>query len=140
MTPSFVALHKKSVLRFLRYALVGGSTLAFDLLLLYVLTTYIGIPYYIATPGAFLVAVSINYLISRTFVFRGTARSHHVGYAVFIGMALVGATITTAGVTALVTYMHLYFLVARVLVSVLVGMGNYLFNLFFNFKVAGNHS
>lgn len=138
MHPLF-PVEKNALLRFLRYALVGGSTLAFDLLLLYVLTTYIGIPYYLATPGAFLVAVSINYLISRKFVFRGTVRSHHVGYTVFISMALIGALVTTTGVALLVTYLHLYFMLARLAVSVIVGMGNYLFNLFFNFNVAGKH-
>lgn len=132
-------LQSPAVLRFLRYTLVGGSTFAFDLVLLYVVTEYAGVPYYIATPTAFLVAVSINYLVSRKFVFRGTARGHTVGYSVFIMAALLGAGVTTLGVTLLVTYAGLYFLVARVLTALIVGMGNYLFNLFYNFKVVGLH-
>lgn len=135
----YVALHKNALVRFFRYALVGGSTFAFDLLLLYIVTEFLGVPYYIATPGAFLVAVSINYLISRKFVFRGTVRGHKVGYSVFITAALLGAFVTTFGVTLLVTYAGLYFIVARVLTALVVGMGNYLFNLFFNFKVVGMH-
>ena len=128
-----------TVRRFLRYILVGGSTFAFDLLLLYVVTTYLGAPYYLATPGAFLVAVSINYLISRRFVFRGTERGHALGYAYFIGMALIGAGITTLGVATLVTHAGLYFLYARIATACVVGIGNYLFNLFHNFKVVGRH-
>lgn len=126
--------------RFLRYVLVGGSTFGFDLILLYVVTTYLSVPYYLATPGAFLVAVSINYLVSRHHVFRGTERSLHTGYAYFITFALIGAGITTLGVTVLVTYLGLYFLYARVLVALLVGTLNYFSNLFFNFKVVGIHS
>lgn len=132
-------LQSPAVLRFLRYTLVGGSTFAFDLVLLYVVTEFAGAPYYIATPAAFLVAVSINYLVSRKFVFRGTMRGHTVGYSVFIMAALLGAGVTTLSVTLLVTYAGLYFLVARVLTALIVGIGNYLFNLFYNFKVVGLH-
>lgn len=128
-----------ATIRFMRYAAVGISTLAFDLVLLYVLTEYVGIPYYIGTPLAFLVAVSINYLISRRLVFKGTARNHTTGYTYFIIIALVGATATTTGVAFLVQYGHLYYLLARVLVAGFVGVGNYLANLFFNFKVVGHH-
>lgn len=136
---SYIKGHKKSIHRFLRYTAVGGSTFAFDLLLLFVVTEYAGVPYYLATPGAFLVAVSINYLISRRFVFRGTKRTHTVGYPYFITVALVGAGVTTLGVTLLVTYLGLYFIVARVLTALVVGMGNYLFNLIYNFKVVDVH-
>jgi putative flippase GtrA len=132
-------IERKALLRFLRYTLVGGSTFLFDLLLLFAVTTYAGVPYYLATPGAFLIAVSLNYLISRRFVFRGTERGHTVGYSVFIGIAVLGALFTTLGVTLFVTYAGLHFLVALVLTALVVGMGNYLFNLFFNFKVVGRH-
>ena len=128
-----------ALIRFLRYTLVGGGTFGFDLLLLYVVTEYLGVPYYVATAGAFLVAVSINYFISRRFVFKGTQRSLHGGYLYFITLALAGAAITTAGVALLVTYVGLYYMVARVLVAFIVGTINYLSNLFFNFRVVGMH-
>ena len=131
---------KSGVKRFLRYAVVGASTLTFDLALLYVATSLIGIPYYISTPVSFLIAVSINYFISRKHVFVGTERAVHHGYAYFIGFALLGALVTTSLVAALVTFAHLYYLLARVLVAGVVGMANYLFNLYLNFKVAGLHN
>ncbi len=128
-----------AIRRFLRYACVGGSTFAFDLLVLYLVTTYAGVTYYLATPGAFLVAVSCNYFISRRFVFRGTKRGHAPGYVYFIGMALIGAGVTTLGVTFMVTYTGLYFLYARILVALVVGTANYFGNLVLNFKVVGLH-
>lgn len=128
-----------SFTRFLRYAAVGVSTLALDLSLLYAATSLLGIPYYLSTPGAFLIAVSLNYFISRRFVFRGTERAVHHGYAYFIGAALLGALVTTGAVTLFVTFAHLYYLFARVLVAGFVGIANYLFNLYLNFRVAGHH-
>jgi putative flippase GtrA len=131
--------HYRSTRRFLRYALVGVSTLSFDLALLYIATSLLGFPYYISTPTTFLIAVSINYFISRRFVFKGTERTVHHGYSYFIGVAIAGAFVTTALVATLVTYAHLYYLLARILVAGLIGIGNYLFNLHLNFKVAGMH-
>jgi putative flippase GtrA len=125
--------------RFARYAVVGVSTLAFDLLLLAALTQLMHVPYYFGTPFAFLVAVSINYGISRGFVFRGTERSVHHGYIYFILLAGAGALFITGGVYLLVTYAHLYYLVARILIAGIVGLFNYLTNLHWNFRVAGKH-
>lgn len=125
--------------RFLRYAGVGVSTLAFDLVLLYAATSVIGIPYYLSTPACFLIAVSINYFISRRHVFTGTERTVRRGYTYFMAFALLGALATTSLVALLVTFAHLYYLFARVFVAGVVGMSNYLFNLYLNFKVAGEH-
>lgn len=125
--------------RFLRYSMVGVGTFGLDLALLYAATSIIGIPYYISTPGAFLIAVSVNYAISRRFVFTKTERVWHHGYAYFGAVAMIGAAATTSLVAFLVSFFGLYYLTARILVAGLVGMGNYLFNLFFTFKVAGKH-
>ena len=129
----------RSVRRFVRYSGVGVGTFALDLSLLYLLTTYVHVAYYLATPIAFLVGVSINYVLSREIVFKRTERSWHVGYAHFIVIALCGMILTTSGVVLLVSYVGLYYLVARVLVAGVVGILNYLANLYWNFKVVGLH-
>ncbi len=128
-----------SLIRFARYSLVGVSTLTFDLVLLAGMTQVLHIPYYVSTPLAFLVAVSLNYVISRKFVFHGTERTLHHGYMYFILIAGVGALAITGVVYLLVTYVHMYYLLARVLIAGVVGMVNYLSNLHFNFRVAGKH-
>lgn len=130
---------KKGLIRFFKYALVGGSTFAFDLLILWAMTELLSIPYYVSTPLAFVIAVSLNYLLSRQHVFVGTERGFHTGYAYFIGFAFSGAFLITSFVTLLVVLFSLNYLVARVLVACVVGIANYLFNLHFNFKVAGKH-
>lgn len=134
------AFSAPALLRFLRYSAIGVATLSFDLMLLAAATQLLHIPYYVATPVAFLVAVSLNYALSRTFVFKGTERPVHHGYAYFIAIALVGALAITGAVYLLVTYAHLYYLLARILVAGVVGIANYLSNLHLNFKVAGKHT
>ncbi|MFM8333207.1 MAG: GtrA family protein [Candidatus Methylumidiphilus sp.] len=129
----------KSMVRFLKYASVGCSTFLFDLFLLYLCIDYLKIDYKFATPLAFGIAVSINYFISRRFVFKGTLRSVHAGYGVFISIALVGMAVVTGLMVVFVETLHMNYLPARVIIAGIVGMWNYLMNLYVNFKVAGKH-
>ncbi len=133
------AFRSPAFIRFLRYATVGVTTLAFDLLLLAFVIEVFHIPYYTAVPLCFAIAVSINYLISRFHVFHGTERSLHAGYFYFILSAGTGALLTTSGVALLVELLSFHYLPARLLVAGFVGMANYLLNLHFNFKVVGLH-
>jgi putative flippase GtrA len=132
-------IDRKGVVRFFRYAGVGGSTFAFDLLILWLMTEFMGIPYYVSTPLAFVIAVSLNYFASRLLVFKGTERRVDHGYAYFITVAGGGAFLITASVAFLTETFLFHYLVARVLVACVVGILNYLFNLHFNFKVVGRH-
>lgn len=128
-----------SVRRFLRYLLVGVSTLTLDLLFLAGMTELLRVPYFVAVPIAFLTTATLNYAISRKHVFRGTTRGVHHGYAYFITLASLGAFVTTAGTASLVEYAGFFYLFARVFVAGFVGTANYLVNLHFNFRVAGHH-
>ncbi len=133
------ALKSRALRRFLKYMMVGGSTFLFDLLLIYLMTEFLRVPYWASTAVGFLIAVSINYFVSRRFVFKGTERKIHHGYLYFIALAGGGALFVTAAVAGLVATFALHYLVARVLVACIMGIANYLFNLHFNFKVAGLH-
>lgn len=128
-----------AVRRFVRYVAVGVSTFVFDLAMLYLAVSVFAIPYYIAIPLAFLVAISCNYALSRMLVFTGTERTWHGGYAYFALIALGGAGATTGLVAGLVTLFGLHYLSSRVIVAGVVGIVNYLFNLYLNFKVVGKH-
>ena len=128
-----------AIRRFSRYAAVGVTTLVFDLLLLFIVIEFGGIPYYAAVPICFAIAVSINYLVSRKHVFNGTARNFHTGYAYFLLTAGMGAMLTTSGVAFLIEFFGVHYLPARLGVAAVVGIANYLFNLHFNFRVVGLH-
>jgi putative flippase GtrA len=123
--------------RFVRYSLVGGGTFLFDLLLLFIFTDYLGINYVVAAGVAFLIAVSLNYIISRTIVFRGTQRTYAVGYVNFLLMAGVGITFVTGGMYVMVQFFAVPYVLARIAVAGMTGVFNYLFNLYVNFKVVG---
>jgi putative flippase GtrA len=129
----------RSLQRFFKYALVGGSTFAFDLLLLTIFTGSLHWDPVWSAGIAFLIAVSINYLISRKFVFKGTLRSVHAGYGGFLLIGGCGLAIVTGGMYLLVNVLEWNFVISRVLIAFVTGTWNYLLNLYVNFRVAGKH-
>lgn len=129
----------KTVLRFLKYFFVGFTTFSFDLFLLYVFTDILLFNYLFAAGLAYLIAVSINYYLSRRFVFPQTVRELDKGYYSFITISGVGLLFVIGLMYFAVEVLNLNHLVSRVIVAGIVGMWNYLMNLFFNFKVAGKH-
>jgi putative flippase GtrA len=125
--------------RFLHYSLIGLGTFLFDLALLTSLTRFGGFNPVWTAGVSFLVAVSINYALSRHYIFIGTTRGHKTGYPYFILIAGVGLLFVTGSMYVLVTRLGWYYLVARVAIAAVTGIWNYTMNLFFNFKVAGFH-
>ena len=79
---------------------------------------------------------SITFL-SRRFVFKGTLRSVHEGYGVFILIALAGMGAVTGLMVVFIEVLHMNYLPSRIIIAAMVGMWNYLMNLYVNFKVAG---
>ena len=125
--------------RFMRYTVAGLSTFFFDLFLLFVFIDYFHINYLVATSTAYLIAVTINYYLCRTHVFHGTERRVHTGYVYFVVIALMGMGIVTFGMFIFLEFLHMHYILARLIISAMVGIWNYPMNLFVNFKVAGVH-
>lgn len=123
--------------RFLKYLSVGVSTFLFDLTLLFIFIDFLGMHHVVAAGVAFLIAVSCNFLISRRFVFKGTARPPGKSYAAFIVIAGSGLLFVSGLMYVSVDILGLHYLVSRVLIAGVVGMWNYLMNLYLNFKVVG---
>ena len=129
-----------TIVRFLKYTSIGVGTFVLDLGLLYILTDFLELNYVIAAGMGFLLAVTLNYFLSRKFVFAGTDRSQKEGYAIFLFIAFIGLAIVTGGMYVLVEWWGVYYLFARVAVSGVTGLWNYLMNLYLNFKVVGMHN
>ncbi len=123
-----------SLKRFGKYSVVGFTTFIFDMVLLVTAVSF-GVPYYAAVAGSFLIAVSINYAISRRYVFIGTSRQWHHGFFYFIGLALSGAAMTTGSVVFLAEIFKVHYLIGRTIVGAVISLINYFINLRFNFKV-----
>jgi len=61
------------------------------------------------------------------------------GYMRFVSMAVIGIILVAWGMKICVDLLGWNYIISRILIAAIVGMWNYLFNLFINFKVAGKH-
>ncbi len=125
--------------RFLRYVTVGVGTFLVDLLLLFLFIEVAHLHYTFATATAFFLAVSLNYLISRQWVFSGSERAVVRGYVYFLQWAGLGMLLTVFLMWCMTTYTAWHFVLIRISVAGVVGMMNYLGNLYYTFKVAGEN-
>jgi putative flippase GtrA len=123
--------------RFVRYSVVGTSAFVFDLLLLSLFVDVLQLPVVPAAGVAFTIATAGNFLVSRYAVFQYSSRNMSTGFANFLLVAVVGVAFTMGCMYMLTQYTSVHYLVSRVVIAVLVGIFNYLMNLYVNFRVAG---
>lgn len=130
---------QQGLMRFAKYTSISGTTFIGDLGILFLFTDVFNMHYLLATGLAFVIAVSINYLISRRYVFTKTKRAFHHGYIAFVSIASFGLLSVLALMSLFVEVFGWNHLLSRVSIACVMGTINYLLNLFFNFKVAGQH-
>jgi putative flippase GtrA len=83
---------------------------------------------------SFLAATSLHYIVARKWIFAGTARGLASGYGYFVIIAAVGLVLTVLMFAAINLWTPLNYLVARVLVSMVVGLVMFGLNALLNFK------
>ena len=121
------------------YSLIGGSTFSLDLLLYWYLKEN-GIYYLSAAAIAFLFSVSINYIISRAWLFTESKRHFGTGYLFFTLFATTGAVLTVGLLWVLVEREGFDPYIGRIFVSTIVGLLNYTANYYLNFRIRKNEN
>jgi putative flippase GtrA len=121
------------VTQFLRYTLTGSASLVLDLILLWIFIELFHVHYLVSAGCAFAIAISVNYVTGRAYVFQESSRGLVDGYVRFVGIALLGIALLLTGMYVLVDMMGMRYMFARLLVGSVVGLWNYSINAFWNF-------
>jgi putative flippase GtrA len=119
---------------FLRNSVVGAAVFAIDLLLLWALVSFTGMPTLVAATVGFLAASSLHYAAGRSWIFKGSSRHLVSGYVYFLINAGVGLVITLVLYAAFIRWTSIDYLIARVVVSLPAGFASFLLNAIFNFR------
>ncbi len=128
---------REEILRFLRNVAISLPTFLVDLGLLYLLVHEAHVEYLAATVASFLASHVLSYFLARWFVFSGTRRGVNVGLVYFMVIASLAAFVLTLLMWLFVTVFHLEIMFSRIASASITGVGGYLLNLIFNFRVAG---
>jgi len=133
------ALHRRlfsrnAALQLVRNTVVSTFIFAIDLLLLWLLVEQAAMNKVLAAAVAFVIANSLHYFFGRWWIFRGTERKPVSGYIYFLANAGVGLTITLVLFAIFVALFPAWYLVGRVIVSVVSGLTVFVLNAVLNFR------
>ncbi|WP_062203020.1 GtrA family protein [Demequina salsinemoris] len=108
-----------------RFAVAGVVCFALEYAALFLLAGPLGVQYLVANGVAFTASVILNYWMSVAWVFDGAKDSGHIVRAAFVAVSIVGLGINQVLLWALVSGLGMRLVVAKVLVSGVVLVWNY---------------
>lgn len=124
----FILPTKNLFLQFMRYIFVGGIATIVDLTILFLLTDYAYIHHLVSTVIAFVAGLATNFFLSKCLVFKANKARVNVVME-FISYAIIG--VIGLSITELIMYfftdnLHLYYMISKVVATVIVLFWNYI--------------
>lgn len=109
-----------------RYILAGGIALAADFLTLYALRELVGAPLLVAASMAFMVGLSVVYLLSVRWVYaRRTVKDRKLEFAVFAVLSLIGILINDGVIWVTTEKLSQHWAIAKVIATAFIVAWNY---------------
>ncbi|MFN3944735.1 MAG: GtrA family protein [Allosphingosinicella sp.] len=128
------AAHSRGAKLFGRNTVASIVAFTIDIALLFAFVEWVGLSYLVGATVAFLIAMTVQYVISRIWVFSHSDQGLVKGYVLFLLNAGVGLVITLAAFAALLWWAGLHYLIARLIASAIAGIAVFFLNAVFNFK------
>ncbi len=120
--------------RFVRFCIVGGISSMIDVSLLFVLVEFLGIPLLPAATTSFAVSSINGYLMNRSLTFGSKTSASAGQYLQFLTISTVGLGLTLILLHGFTAYLHLHYLIAKILTIGIVVFWNYRANSRWTFK------
>ena len=114
---------KQEIFRFL---IAGGSCFIFELLVLYVLTEFIGLNYLISAAIAFTLAVIINYFMCVRWVFETQKKRSFLTTFIFVFTSIIGLGINQICMYLFVEFCGIYYMLAKIIATAIVTIWNFI--------------
>ena len=115
-----------TIIQFVRYIFVGGIAFIVDIGSLYVFTDIFDIYYLFSAAIAFILGLTVNYILSITWVFsKRKIRSKQFEFGIFVIVGVVGLGINEFIIWFFTEYLHFYYLVSKIFSASVVLMWNF---------------
>ncbi len=114
------------VIQFLRYVVVGGIAFLFDFGFLYLFTGIMNIHYLVSAALAFLIGLTVNYLLSIFWVFdKRTMENQMAEFLIFAVIGLVGLGLNEGFLWFFTGFIGLYFMYSKLISTFFVLIWNF---------------
>lgn len=110
----------------LRFAITGGISFVIDYAIMVFLKEVFHVHYLVAAGAGFTVSVIVNYLICVKWVFEDAKTSGGQTKALFFITSLIGLGLTELFMLLMVSLMHINYMIAKVITTLLVMIWNYI--------------
>ncbi len=118
-----------------RYTIVGGIAFIFDFGTLYILTEFFNVYYLFSAGVAFLLGLSVNYLLSIIWVFeKHRVKSRYFEFIVFSLIGVVGLALNEFFIWFFTETIGFYYLLSKILSVVFVYLWNFFIRKFTLFR------
>jgi len=119
---TFIAAElKNNYIYFIRYVLLAGIATVIDFLVLYSLTEYAHVWYFISSALSYLCGMVTNFALNKIFNFANRSRKIIRQFSVFASVALVGLALNQLIIYLLVEHSGLWYIYAK-FISVMIVM------------------
>lgn len=109
-----------------RYFFVGGAAFAVDFGLLYILTEYAHLHYTLSATLSFIAGLTVNYLLSITWVFANSRLGNRLGEFVVFGIiGVAGLGLNVAIIWSCTELLHFHYLVSKIIATIVVFAWNF---------------
>lgn len=120
-------LKNKLMIQLMRFAVVGGSAFLIDYGVMIFLTELFEVDYLISCGISFTVSVIYNYILSVKWVFDvGDGRDKRQEFVLFLFMSIIGLGLNQLLMWLLVEKMEIYYMMAKIMVTVVVMVYNFI--------------
>lgn len=117
------------------YSVGGALGFVVDFSLLFILTEYAGLHYLISTAIAVIIAILVNYSWQRFVTFKSSERNVAKQFGKFVIISVFAIGLTALLMYILVDIVGLWYLLAKIFVTIIVWFWNFFGNKYFTFKV-----
>lgn len=109
-----------------RYTFVGGIAFLFDFVSLYVLTEYFNIYYLVSAGIAFLIGLTINYILSIIWVFQEhKIKSKYIEFIIFSLIGIIGLALNQIIIYFFTEIVEIHYLYSKLISTAIVYLWNF---------------
>ena len=115
-----------TIAQFFRYTLVGGLAFVFDFGSLFILTEYLNIHYLVSAAIAFLLGLTINYILSIIWVFeKRTIANKRIEFLIFSLIGIGGLGLNEFIMWFFTDILYWHYLLSKIISTVVVYLWNF---------------
>ncbi len=131
----FVNKTDNTVVQLFRYTFVGGVAFIFDFGSLFILTEYIKIYYLVSAAIAFIIGLTINYLLSISWVFsKHSIKSKHFEFFIFAFIGVIGLALNEFFIWFFTDIAKLHYLYSKLISTAFIYLWNFFMRKYILFK------